>query len=127
MIERSLASSGAFTLGTVDTVTRIQTERIAELGRTKEKRFVVYDDERRETLGTQARRSLDQLRERFDRVEFYGISDQQWCVRVVRVVRVNGLPAPLPLAAIGKSLQHAAERLWRMSTFYEQDSPAGRS
>lgn len=92
------------------------------MGLTHENRFVLYDDSVRETLNESAQRALDQLRERFSRVEICGISEKEWCVRVIH--EVHAADDPLPLAAIGKTPHLAAERLWRISTFYEME-PVG--
>ena len=86
----------------------------------KDGKFVVYDEVVRKSLGESDRRSLDQLQARYKRVELLGIGEREWCVRVIHIVR-DGLPEPLPLAAIGRTPQLAAERLWRIGTFYDAD------
>ena len=97
------------------------------MGDENPKSFLIYDDNMRASLDERERRSLDQLRDRFDRVEVLSLSDQKsWCVRVVREAHDKGC-VPLPLAAIGRTPELAAERLWRMSTFYDFEAAESKS
>ena len=82
-----------------------------------ENTFVSYNDEVWKNIEEDARQLLKKLEQRFGRVE---ISDMQehggsWCVRIQVP---DNLGDPLPLAALGSSLKDAAERLWRVSTFF---------
>lgn len=78
--------------------------------------FVVYSEKVRDSFDDRSQRLLDQLHARFHRVEVNDIGPKKWCVRVVREEDVT---EPLALAAIGKTPHQAAERLWRISTFFD--------
>lgn len=80
-----------------------------------DRKFVVYDHETRESFDERSRKLLDQLYAKFSHVEISDISCKKWCVRVIRQDKIG---EPLPLAAIGNSPHQAAERLWRISTFF---------
>lgn len=81
--------------------------------------FIIYDEQSKESFAADAQRVLDHLRARFQRVEVHNVRDAKgdWCVRIVRASENDATP-PLPLAAIGRTPHAAAERLWRMSTFF---------
>lgn len=78
--------------------------------------FVVYDHSSRNTFDDRSRQLMDQLHAKFQHVEFNDVEGKKWCVRVVRS---TDLVEQLPLAAIGKTPHQAAERLWRISTFFD--------
>lgn len=80
--------------------------------------FEPYTNAMRSTFDSPTQRALDQLYTRFQGVEVSDMTSTvgSWCVRVNHVSEEGA--DPLPLAAIGKTPQQAAERLWRISTFF---------
>ena len=80
--------------------------------------FEPYTNAMRSTFDPPTQRALDQLYTRFNGVQISDMTETvgSWCVRVMHVSDEEA--DPLPLAAIGKTAQQAAERLWRISTFF---------
>jgi len=80
--------------------------------------FEPYTNAMRSTFDGPTQCVLDQLYTRFQGVEVSDMtsSTRSWCVRVMHVTEEGA--DPLPLAAIGKTPRQAAERLWRIGTFF---------
>lgn len=77
--------------------------------------FELYDPNRSD-VDARARRILDKLSDRFGAVEIKD-TGEEWCVRII----VGEGDDELPLAALGKTLGDAAERMQFVVASYEDE------